>query len=508
MRKPRVPTFEKSVASIEEWMKDWDYNKNDIKPHLVFASGRKMCWWLCNKCNHSYQMTPNAKESTVCPECVRLDVYNNSLAIQRPDLARHWHHEKNEKSPYDYKVRSNIKVWWLCDICGYEWESIITNRSRNKTNICPNCNGRVLNDENNLESKYPEIAGQWNYEKNGNTTPKDIFAVSHDKYRWKCEHGHEWEAIVANRVKGRGCPHCNKKHFTSYGEQALYFYVRKIFPDAINTHKENYVYDTVMEVDIFIPSHKICIEYDGVWFHNNEKSEVKDFNKNSMSLYKDFAMIRLRETGLPDILFSHCILNCDPHKTNLNEKIKEVLDLISSLIDNTEIKYKIQKLEINHQADSHFILDGLNRNNRDDGIDKTHSYLLPYWSAKNGDLMPQSFTYGSSQKVWWSCPECLFEWQCDTKHMTKRKLERLCSKCCDIKVESLQVRQPEIALLWHPTKNGGLTPYDVKPNSKEKVYWMNEDGTESYCQVKSKVDGIKDRERRKQRKLKQETGKL
>ena len=26
---------------------------------------------------------------------------------------------------------------------------------------------------------------------------------------WRCEDGHEWEATVANRAKGRGCPYCS-----------------------------------------------------------------------------------------------------------------------------------------------------------------------------------------------------------------------------------------------------------------------------------------------------------
>jgi hypothetical protein len=31
-----------------------------------------------------------------------------------------------------------------------------------------------------------------------------------EKVWWICEEGHEWQATVKSRTKGRGCPHCNK----------------------------------------------------------------------------------------------------------------------------------------------------------------------------------------------------------------------------------------------------------------------------------------------------------
>ena len=51
---------------------------------------------------------------------------------------------------------------------------------------------------------------QWNHERNqalglypNQTTPK-----SNKKVWWICSEGHEWQAMVANRTKGNGCPYC------------------------------------------------------------------------------------------------------------------------------------------------------------------------------------------------------------------------------------------------------------------------------------------------------------
>ena len=55
----------------------------------------------------------------------------------------------------------------------------------------------------------PNIAEEWNYEKNGDSTPSDFTVGSSKKVWWKCINGHEWESIIVNRTKhGRGCPFC------------------------------------------------------------------------------------------------------------------------------------------------------------------------------------------------------------------------------------------------------------------------------------------------------------
>lgn len=49
---------------------------------------------------------------------------------------------------------------------------------------------------------------QWDKERNGSLTPKDVPAFSHGKAWWLCEKGHSWEAVIASRSRGVGCPVC------------------------------------------------------------------------------------------------------------------------------------------------------------------------------------------------------------------------------------------------------------------------------------------------------------
>jgi Zn finger protein HypA/HybF involved in hydrogenase expression len=57
---------------------------------------------------------------------------------------------------------------------------------------------------NDLATTNPELVPQadgWD--------PTTVVTFSNKKMNWKCESGHEWAAIVANRAKGHGCPVCS-----------------------------------------------------------------------------------------------------------------------------------------------------------------------------------------------------------------------------------------------------------------------------------------------------------
>ena len=63
-------------------------------------------------------------------------------------------------------------------------------------------------------SQRPAIAQEWNYDKNGDTTPDEVMIGTPKKVWWKCENGHEWEATIQSRVRYNvGCPYCKHQKF-------------------------------------------------------------------------------------------------------------------------------------------------------------------------------------------------------------------------------------------------------------------------------------------------------
>jgi hypothetical protein len=68
---------------------------------------------------------------------------------------------------------------------------------------------------NDLASQYPELAKEWNYEKNGDLTPDKVASGSGKKVWWKCSVcGYEYLRYVYTHVfkKGIHCPECAKKN--------------------------------------------------------------------------------------------------------------------------------------------------------------------------------------------------------------------------------------------------------------------------------------------------------
>jgi hypothetical protein len=54
---------------------------------------------------------------------------------------------------------------------------------------------------------------------------------------------------------------------------------------------------------------------------------------------------------------------------------------------------------------------------------------------------------------------------------------------------NLLILRPDLAKLWHPTKNGTLGPKDVTPGSRKKVWWLCEQGHWWSATVSARVRG-------------------
>ena len=142
----------------------------------------------------------------------------SSISSLNPEIAKEWNYEKNGNlKPEFFAANSNKKAWWTCRE-GHEWQATIANR--NKEHRCPYCSGRVaIQNENDLQTANPTLAKDWNYERNNGLTPTDVLPNSGKKVWWKCSKGHEWQATIVNRNRGRGCPYCaGRKTIKGYND--------------------------------------------------------------------------------------------------------------------------------------------------------------------------------------------------------------------------------------------------------------------------------------------------
>ena len=116
--------------------------------------------------------------------------------------------------------------------------------------------------------------------------------------------------------------------------------------------------------------------------------------------------------------------------------------------------------------------------------------LLGQWDIqRNYPMTPDTVSYGSKQKAWWRC-EKGHRWQAQIK---SRAAGCGCPFCVNRQIQpeenSLAHKYPLLAAQWHPTKNGPLTPENLSPGTRRKVWWRCEHGHEWQAAVNSRTSG-------------------
>ena len=133
---------------------------------------------------------------------------------------------------------------------------------------------------------------------------------------------------------------------------------------------------------------------------------------------------------------------------------------------------------------------------RGDSLETFAPEIARQWHPhKNGKLTPKDVTSGSGKRAWWICDKG-HEWQAVVNNRRRGNGCPYCASQGATQNNNLQVRNPDLAREWHPTRNGSLLPKEVRPKSGKKVYWLCSKGHEwgregdilySPCQVFSNI---------------------
>ena len=93
--------------------------------------------------------------------------YNRSVAYVYPELVKEWDMKGNNGiGPERFSAGTSIRVSWICTKCGRLY--IKTPSLRAKGSGCPYCkNRKIVEGMNDLATLKPNVAKEWNYEKNG-----------------------------------------------------------------------------------------------------------------------------------------------------------------------------------------------------------------------------------------------------------------------------------------------------------------------------------------------------
>ena len=178
---------------------------------MTAYSNRKV-WWRCEKGHEWHTLISTRSYGSKCPYCsgIRLLKGFNDLATLHPHLAAEWSEKNGTLMPDAVNEKSTKNVWWSCSVCGNEYKAVIKSRVRGLK--CPVCAERVvLAGYNDLATTDPELALEWDYEKNG-MPPSKISRHTLRSVWWKAQCGHAWKDKVANRtINKAGCIYCENE---------------------------------------------------------------------------------------------------------------------------------------------------------------------------------------------------------------------------------------------------------------------------------------------------------
>ena len=161
-----------------------------------------------------------------------------------------------------------------------------------------------------------------------------------------------------------------------------------------------------LDLDVYIPSEDIAIQYDGRRFHNDKK--VNDDLKNGLQIIEHgIKLIRIREEGAPSIPDGSLEIRRNGvgrHSKSLNECIQALLQILS------EMTGRIQDFSVDYDRDFCAIVDRSYTIALNNSISVKRPDLVPliadnYEHPQKRDVLSR-LPVNCNDKIWWTCPRC------------------------------------------------------------------------------------------------------
>jgi hypothetical protein len=202
-------------ANLAKEADGWDPTK------FSKGSGKKQNW-KCTK-GHQWSESPARRSrGDGCPYCSshKVQIGYNDFKTTHPELI----HLVYEWDPTTVTAMSDKKQSWRCEL-GHVWLAQVKGITLGTR--CPVCSGKkVVVGFNDLETTHPDLAREaFEFD------PKTITAGSNKSFKWVCEKLHTWNAVVASRVGGTGCPICSGRQVL-FGFNDLYTFNSQIAKQA------------------------------------------------------------------------------------------------------------------------------------------------------------------------------------------------------------------------------------------------------------------------------------
>ena len=428
----------------EDFLKRLFVKAPNIEPLEEYKGSKVNIMCRCKVCGHEWSARPgNLLSGKGCKPCAirrnaarqtkSHETFVAEAAIKNPDVEVLGKYKKSDE-----------KILFRCRKCHYEWpakpDHVLEGHG------CPVCGGSMRKDNDTFLAQLTKV--------NPMIEPLEPYTNARNKILCRCNYcKNEWPATPDKLLRGNGCQNCDKRNKTSFPEQAIYFYLRKIYPDALNRYC---LPNSKTEIDIFIPSLKVGIEYDGVYWHKSKKDrEAQKYRKcqdHGITLY------RMREStevigGIADAI----IIRGKPYNfETLDSALAELFGMMG-----------VQIL-VNTFEDSASIREQFYTELASNSLAALYPEVAKEWhTEKNGTITPSMVSYGSNEPYWWKCSICQREWPAAVADRTVG--DKGCSKCAKAKLAKQFKKKHEVFVEQLKAVNPNLEPLEEYKRTHDNI---------------------------------------
>ncbi|MEH7419551.1 zinc-ribbon domain-containing protein, partial [Neobacillus drentensis] len=318
--------------------------------------------------------------------------------------------------------------------------------------------------ENSLSEKFPNLAKEWNIEKNAPLMPEHVQSQSNLQVWWKCKKGHEWEATVAHRTnlkRPTNCPYCK-------GKKPSVDYNLAVVNPALARQWHPSKNDKLRPNDV-VPNSSLKVwwlggcghEWEATVAHRTNSTNcpycrgLRTDSSNSLQALNPQIASQWHASKNGDLTPSDVPIHSHKKIWWICESYHEWEALVSNRTKGSGCPYCSRK-----------------KSSESTNLFVENPELASQWHPiKNKELTPYDVLSGSNKKVWWIC-EKNHEWRASIASRAGGGYGcPFCSGRYATSEYNLAIVNPNLAEEWHLDKNLALTPYDVTPGSGKKVWW-------------------------------------